>query len=99
MWSLRDRTGFVKVYAYSMEPVCLVMQYCAYGDLEHFVYGKGDLAVTAPYTKWRLINLFKQYCEGVGYMHAMGFVHCDIKPANVLITKHSSSALPLLILG
>ena len=61
MWSLRDRSGFVKLYA----RLSLLNGACLSGTsiLE---------ARAVPYTQWRLINMFMQYCDGIGYMHLMG---------------------------
>ena len=88
MWVLRDDPHFVKVFAYSTTPVCLMMQFCAYGDLEGFIRSKNGPARNVPYTKWRMIDLFREYCGAIGYMHRMGFAHCDVKPANVLLDVH-----------
>ena len=32
------------------------------------------------------VDLARQVCEGVGYAHKRGIVHCDLKPQNVLVT-------------
>lgn len=32
------------------------------------------------------LDAIKQACIGVAYMHSKGFVHCDIKPENMLIS-------------
>ena len=85
MWVFRDNPHFVKVFAYSASPVCLVMQYCAYGDLRGYIDGNKGPARNFPYSKWRVIYLFREYCQAIGYMHAMGFAHCDVKSTNVLL--------------
>ena len=41
----------------------------------------------APLPLERAINLAIQIARGVGYAHRAGFVHCDVKPQNVLVTK------------
>lgn len=40
-----------------------------------------------PDTK-RMLKLFKQICEGVGYAHSRDIVHRDLKPANILINAN-----------
>jgi serine/threonine-protein kinase len=35
----------------------------------------------------RAVDLTIQICQGVGYAHRVGFVHCDIKPQNVIVTR------------
>ncbi|MEZ4322537.1 MAG: serine/threonine-protein kinase [Myxococcota bacterium] len=32
------------------------------------------------------LDLLVRVCDGVAYAHGAGFVHCDLKPANVLVT-------------
>ena len=79
MWVLRDNPHFVMVYGYSTSPVCLIMQYCAYGDLESYIFGKSRPSQNIPYTKHRLVSLFNEYCTAIDYMHSMGVAHCDVK--------------------
>ncbi|KAK3177279.1 hypothetical protein K4F52_009921 [Lecanicillium sp. MT-2017a] len=63
-----------------------VMEYCSEGDLFSLVQ-KGWLKGEAK-LKDRLC-LFKQLIQGVGYLHANGIAHRDIKLENLLITKDS----------
>jgi serine/threonine-protein kinase len=41
----------------------------------------------APLSLEKAINLTIQICQGIGYAHRAGFVHCDVKPQNVLVTE------------
>jgi serine/threonine-protein kinase len=41
----------------------------------------------APLPLEKALSLAIQICDGVGYAHRAGFVHCDVKPQNVLVTK------------
>ena len=41
----------------------------------------------APLSLEKGLDLAIQICKGVGYAHRAGFVHCDVKPQNVLITR------------
>ena len=34
------------------------------------------------------IQLFRRLCDAVAFAHARGVLHCDIKPANVLVGRH-----------
>jgi serine/threonine protein kinase len=41
----------------------------------------------APLPLEKALDLTVQICQGVGYAHRAGFVHCDVKPQNVLVTS------------
>lgn len=41
----------------------------------------------APLPLDKVLSLAAEICKGVGYAHRAGFVHCDVKPQNVLVTK------------
>ncbi len=38
------------------------------------------------FTIEEVVDVARQICEGVGYAHRRGLVHCDLKPQNVLLT-------------
>ncbi len=44
------------------------------------------LAVSRPDDIKGLIEIFKATAQGLGYMHAAGYVHADLKPINIMIT-------------
>ncbi|ODA78545.1 hypothetical protein RJ55_05926 [Drechmeria coniospora] len=63
-----------------------VMEYCSEGDLFSLVQ-KGHLK--GEEKKKDRLCLFKQLIQGVGYLHANGIAHRDIKLENLLLTKDS----------
>jgi hypothetical protein len=43
----------------------------------------------APLSLARRIALMEQLCVGLGYAHRHGIVHCDVKPANLMVSRDS----------
>jgi serine/threonine protein kinase len=58
----------------------IVMEYVDGKDL------KSVLREEEPIQISRALDLMIQICEGVGYAHRAGLVHCDLKPQNILIS-------------
>jgi len=58
----------------------IVMEYVPGSDLQYILQQQGTLSV-----KDTLI-LISQACNGIGYAHRSGLVHCDVKPQNMLVT-------------
>ncbi len=54
---------------------------------------RGDPDVTARFPPVRIGILFLEIVRAVGYAHARGVVHCDLKPGNILIGEHGEVAV------
>jgi serine/threonine protein kinase len=56
------------------------MEYFPSGSMRTRLMGK-DLAFIKEHAR----GVFKQAATGLAYMHASGWVHCDVKPDNMLV--------------
>ena len=65
--------------------LCLFMQYMDGGDLAQFLSAREAL----DYAQSRRIAI--QLCESLQHIHRYGMIHCDIKPANVLLDASSDA--------
>ncbi len=43
-----------------------------------------------PYSPERILNILRPVCSALHFAHGMGQVHCDIKPANVMLHQNGS---------
>lgn len=58
----------------------IVMEYVPGTDLKTMIKARGIFSLDEA------IPLIVQACAGIGYAHRAGFVHCDVKPHNMLVT-------------
>jgi len=79
----------VKYIDYGTEP--------AYFTISEYLSGKPlneikrrNFRNRREYTRY-VINVFINLCNALTYIHEKGFVHCDIKPSNILATNGSKA--------
>jgi mitosis inhibitor protein kinase SWE1 len=58
-------------------------EYCEEGNLENFLLTAGAKDRLDDFRIWKILS---ELSSGVKYIHEKGFVHLDLKPANVFIT-------------
>jgi serine/threonine-protein kinase len=59
----------------------IVMEYVEGRSLRHVIHAEGALGAT------RAAQIARQACEGLAAAHALGILHRDIKPDNILLVK------------
>ncbi|NOT02905.1 MAG: protein kinase, partial [Phycisphaerales bacterium] len=66
------------------EPPFYAMDLIEGGSLEQFV-GEGKRVPVARALRWT-----EQICDALTYVHGKGLIHCDLKPANVLVDEQDN---------
>ncbi|MEL7267649.1 MAG: serine/threonine-protein kinase, partial [Planctomycetota bacterium] len=61
------------------DPPYYVMEYLSNGSLEDRLKRVGRLPVDES------VDLFRKICEGLNHSHGKGVLHCDLKPANIVL--------------
>jgi serine/threonine protein kinase len=69
------------------DPPYYVMELITGGSLEDRLRGRGPLPVSEA------VELFRKICIGLNHCHAKGVLHCDIKPANILLGEDNEPRL------
>ncbi len=69
------------------EPPYYVMEYLERGSLEDLLRREGRLAVE------QAVELFRDVAVGLVHAHGKGVLHCDLKPANVLLDQDTKPRL------
>lgn len=88
-----DHPGIVKVVDVleANNTAYYVMEYHEGGTLQQLVQPKeGE---TNPLSAPEVVNMMRQVLDAVNYLHSKHFMHCDIKPANIVLSNNS----PVLI--
>jgi len=63
------------------QPPYYVMEYLENGSLEDLLRTRGALGVH------RSVEIFRDIAQGLNHSHGKGVLHCDLKPANVLLDQ------------
>jgi len=67
----------------------IVMQLCCRETLSHW------LASHTQRSREEIIDIFKQICVGVEYVHSMGLVHRDLKPSNIYFSNETDRVIKI----
>lgn len=71
--SMRDLT-------WDMNHIFLILEYCPGGNLSEFIKQKGRLS------EFMVQHFTQQLVLGLQVLHSQNIVHCDLKPANILLS-------------
>jgi hypothetical protein len=63
------------------EPPYYVMEYLENGSLDELLRQQGSLVVA------KAVEIFTDVAMGLNHLHGKGVLHCDLKPANVLLDQ------------
>ncbi|WP_376797570.1 protein kinase [Thermogemmatispora sp.] len=77
------------IYAWGEESglAYLVMPYMPGGTLAHYVRRHGPLSLE------RAASYLEQIASALDYAHRRGYIHCDVKPANILLDERGQAFL------
>lgn len=67
-------------FGFDQGQLFIVMEYVPGTDLKSILISRGRFNTDEALT------LMIQACNGIGYAHRSGIVHCDLKPQNILVT-------------
>jgi len=67
-------------FGYDRDRLFIVMEYVKGTELKELMSAEEKIATKDA------IDFLQQACRGLAYAHQQGFVHCDIKPQNLLVT-------------
>ena len=84
-----EHANILPIYAYGEQDGLpyIVMPYMSGGTLAEYMEKRGPLSLQE--TQWYL----EQLAEALDYAHEQGCIHCDVKPANILL---DSEGYPML---
>jgi serine/threonine protein kinase len=70
---------------------CIVFPYAEHGNLEDYVFrGKVRHRMSLEQSH----SVVFQLLDSLSYVHAMGYCHCDVKPANILVHSADDQGRP-----
>lgn len=92
MWYFRTSRNISKLLGFTNTPPTIIMRHYERGALTDLIY-KDSLQIYNPQLVY---SLLRDIATGIRDMHDAGFVHCDIKPANILLDEDEKGVFAVL---
>lgn len=70
----------MKHFTWDANYIYLILDYCSGGNLDEFIKQKGRLS------EFMVQHFTQQLVLGLEVLHSQNIVHCDLKPANILLS-------------
>ena len=90
--ALADHPNILHMVGFSAEPLCLIVEFCAGGDLFHFLHSP-DAAVS-----WaRVLRFATEICRAMVALHQLRVIHRDLKSPNILLKPAADGQLTCVV--
>src|SRR5262245_32282320 len=66
---------------WTAEPPYYVMEYIEHGSLDDLLLARGTFTIPEA------VEMFRELAVGLSHAHGKGVLHCDLKPANILLDQ------------
>lgn len=85
LYTCRNIVGLIDV-GWDADPPHYVMEYLENGSL-------ANLLTQGPLPVHEAVRIGRDVLKGLVHAHGSGILHCDLKPANILLDKHNEARL------
>ncbi len=82
---LKGAGGAPLLYLVGTDSPLILMQFCPFPSLSDILFGR------EPLSQCEALSIFEATARALQQVHEAGFVHCDIKPDNLLVDTSTGS--------